>query len=60
MPRTPRPEDVPYVSCAVCRKEVPRSEARSAEAQDYVLYFCGPVCYDTWRLEAQSGRVRRP
>jgi hypothetical protein len=36
------------VQCAVCLKEVPRSEARSAEGRDYVWYFCGEDCFERW------------
>jgi hypothetical protein len=36
------------VACAVCLKSIPRSEARSAEATDYVWYFCGPGCFARW------------
>lgn len=51
--------DVPYspnkqVACQVCLKEIPASEAKSSEAQDYVIYFCGLECYDEWRRRAQT------
>ena len=36
------------VSCDICLKEVPRSESRSPEGSDYVLYFCGLDCYEKW------------
>ena len=36
------------VSCEVCLKEVPKSEAAMAEARDYVAYFCGLECYQKW------------
>ena len=46
-------EDVPVtlagVSCAVCRHEIPASEARVAEAVDYVVHFCGLDCYERWQ-----------
>lgn len=41
------------VSCEICLKEIPASEAKSAEAQDYFIQFCGLECYDTWRQRAQ-------
>ena len=37
------------VECKVCLKEVPISEARSEEATDYVLHFCGLECYTKWK-----------
>jgi hypothetical protein len=36
------------VSCAVCFREVPLSEAFVPEAIDYVIYFCGLDCYENW------------
>ena len=35
----------------MCRKELPRSTARSAEGRDYVYYFCGGECYEKWQRE---------
>lgn len=37
------------VACEVCLKEIPASEAKSAEAQDYFVQFCGLECYEIWR-----------
>ncbi len=49
------PEDDQLVSCEVCLKSVPASEADIVEANDYVAYFCGLECYDIWRnKEKQS------
>jgi len=39
------------VACRICLKEIPRSVAESAEAVEYVYYFCGPECYAEWRDE---------
>ena len=36
------------VKCEVCLKEVPKSAAKIAEAQDYVMHFCGLDCYEKW------------
>ena len=36
------------ISCEVCMKQVPASEAKSAEAVDYVVHFCGLDCYQKW------------
>ena len=41
-------EDV-KVKCNVCLKEVPISEAKSEEATDYVIHFCGLDCYSKWQ-----------
>ncbi|MDH5534018.1 MAG: DUF3330 domain-containing protein [Betaproteobacteria bacterium] len=46
---------VEMVPCEVCLKEIPASEAKVAEATDYVLYFCGIDCYVQWKeQEARS------
>lgn len=48
------------VSCEVCLKEVPRSEAAVPEATDYVAYFCGLACYQQWKAQqAQDPEARR-
>lgn len=40
------------LACSVCMTEIPESEAISAEATDYVAYFCGLECYAAWRDHA--------
>ena len=42
------------VSCEVCLKEIPGSEAKTVEVSDYVLYFCGLDCYGKWREGNES------
>jgi len=37
------------VTCEICLKELPRSEARVDEVDDYVAYFCGLDCYEKWQ-----------
>ena len=49
---------VPLVPCEVCQKEIPKSAALSAEDQDYVLYFCGPDCYEEWSAEQIKERTQ--
>ncbi|MDH5184944.1 MAG: DUF3330 domain-containing protein [Gammaproteobacteria bacterium] len=39
------------IACDVCMKEIPKSEARSEEASEYVAHFCGLECYDKWKQE---------
>ena len=48
-------EEIESVECSVCLKEVPHSEASSAEGRDYVLYFCGTDCYQQWEAEEGAG-----
>ena len=39
------------VPCEVCLKEIPRSDAKISEVDDYVAHFCGIDCYDKWQRE---------
>lgn len=50
MPDQPRPDEVqmPRITCEVCLKEVPRSQAKNRESADTMLYFCGLECYEKW------------
>ncbi|MBI3774538.1 MAG: DUF3330 domain-containing protein [Gammaproteobacteria bacterium] len=48
MATTLRPTTVETIHCDVCMKEIPVSEAKNAEVQDYVMHFCGLECYDLW------------
>lgn len=41
------------VACEICHKEVPLSEARSFEAEDYVAHFCGLECYAEWKRRSE-------
>lgn len=49
-----RPDQPPRLHCEVCLKEIPASEAKSAEAEDYVLYFCGLDCYGRWAAQHET------
>jgi len=40
---------VPLVVCGECFKRIPKDTAQSAEAADYVAYFCGLDCFQKWR-----------
>jgi hypothetical protein len=44
--------DTEHVKCEVCLKEVPASEAKVAEAQEYVMHFCGLDCYEKWQKKS--------
>lgn len=43
-----------HVTCKMCMKEIPISEAIVPEATDYVAHFCGVECYDKWRKQPDS------
>jgi len=42
------------ISCELCLKEVPQSEAKNVEVNDYVVHFCGLDCYDKWQDQDQQ------
>ncbi len=46
-----KPDKHALVSCEVCMKEIPKSEAKVEEASDYVIYFCGLDCFKKWQKE---------
>ena len=43
-----KPVEATLVSCEVCLREIPKSEATAPEAVDYFVYFCGPDCFEKW------------
>ena len=47
------------VSCELCLREIPKSEAAMAEAREYVAYFCGLDCYQKW-TEQRAVEVKPP
>lgn len=48
----PETTDHDRILCHTCKAEIPLSEAVSAEADDYMLHFCGMECLDTWYKQA--------
>ncbi len=58
MIETAKPVEREVVNCETCLKEIPRSEAQSAEGRDHILYFCGLECYDIWEEEEMRERTR--
>ena len=49
-----RSTEMAMIKCEVCLKEIPRSEAKSPEGQDYLIYFCGLDCYDRWNQSSDK------
>jgi hypothetical protein len=45
---------VEQVPCEICLREVPKDEAKVAEAADYVMYFCGIDCYAKWQKKEKD------
>ncbi|GAB1234646.1 DUF3330 domain-containing protein [Ferrigenium sp. UT5] len=42
------------IACEICLKEVPLSEAKTFEAEDYVAHFCGLECYAQWKQRSEK------
>jgi hypothetical protein len=36
--------------------EIPKSEAISEEASDYVAHFCGLECFEKWKAEEAKSK----
>ncbi|OGA46614.1 MAG: hypothetical protein A3F74_25305 [Betaproteobacteria bacterium RIFCSPLOWO2_12_FULL_62_58] len=60
MEKTTQPAEPEKVKCEVCLKEILRSEAKSAEAVEYVAYFCGLDCYKQWKANSQAAQSPHP
>lgn len=45
------------VECEVCLKEIPKSEAKSEEATDYIAHFCGLDCYSKWMEQGENKKT---
>jgi hypothetical protein len=55
MTTRPRPKAAAeLVSCEVCHREIPFSEANHFEAEDYVAHFCGLDCYSEWKQRSRA------
>lgn len=52
MTNKPDSSEVEQVSCDICLKEIPLSEAVIPEAADYVAHFCGLECYTKWKQKS--------
>ncbi|HEB57173.1 MAG TPA: DUF3330 domain-containing protein [Gammaproteobacteria bacterium] len=48
------PIETEQVSCEICLKEIPRSEAMSDEALGYVVHFCGLECHENWMAQQEK------
>ena len=53
------PSEIDKISCDICRKEVPLSEAMVPEAEEYVAHFCGLDCYTQWKEQSLRDRQQR-
>jgi len=54
MTEVKKPPQDEMVACEICMKEIPTSEAKSAEATDYVIHFCGTECYAKWKEQSNK------
>jgi hypothetical protein len=58
MVETTKPGEVELLPCAVCQKEVAKSVAVTSEDQDYLLYFCGLDCYESWAEDKMAVKMQ--
>ncbi|WP_394807473.1 DUF3330 domain-containing protein [Nitrosomonas sp.] len=49
-----KPVEPETVSCEVCFKEIPISQAKSVKSTDYIMYYCGLDCYDKWSKQEEK------
>lgn len=49
-----KPVELEQVSCEICMKEVPLTEAMVPEAEDYFVHFCGLDCYQQWKSKSEE------
>ena len=57
---TDKPVKPDLIACEVCLKEVPVSEASSAEATEYFVHFCGLECFQKWQQKRPGGTGAEP
>jgi hypothetical protein len=56
----PRPDTAAEtIPCDVCHREIPVSEARRFETEDYVAHFCGLECYSTWMNRGETSEPKQ-
>jgi len=60
MATSDKPVEHTVVSCDVCLKEVPITEATIPEATDYVVHFCGLECYEKWKAQGEKPKEQAP
>lgn len=49
-----KPVELEQVSCEICMKEVPLTEAMVPEAEGYFVHFCGLDCYQQWKSKSEE------
>ncbi len=42
------------IPCHICKKEIPKAAALTAEGEGYVLHFCDISCLDHWKKNKKS------
>jgi len=60
MGKAKKPPQDEKVVCRICLKEIPVSEAKSAEVTDYVIYFCGLERDEKWGDQNNHEKSRSP
>jgi hypothetical protein len=42
------------ISCEICFREVPVSEAKNEEGTEYVMHYFGLECYSKWKRQREE------
>ena len=58
MKQSALPQDHHLLSCEVCLTSIPSSEADSSEAEDYIVYYYGLECYETWANQQDNEQAQ--
>lgn len=46
------------ISCHICKKEIPKAAALTAEGKEYVLNFCDISCLDYWNNKKKKNKAK--
>jgi YHS domain-containing protein len=49
-------EDMQKIPCEVCKKEIPKSVALTAEGMDMIAYFCSVECMNYWKENEEEDK----
>ena len=46
------------ISCHICKKEIPKAAALTAEGKEYVLNICDISCLDYWNNKKKENKAK--
>lgn len=54
MANSPVPTQDDLIACEICLTEIPGTVSGNAEADEYVVHYCGLECYELWRAQQEA------